>query len=116
MWDSAKPEVAAGLLLCLHDNIVSLTKTNREVGCVVRHDGHEVRRNNLESVVVDHEPHVVVCSGVHESQAVPLAGLKGGLKSGTSLIIHVSSVDKAVGSCGRSRDGRLESKIIGSVL
>lgn len=67
-------------------------------------------------MVVNHEPHVVVCSCVHESQAVPLAGLKGGLKARASLVVHVSSIDKAIGSCGRSGDGSLEGKVIGSVL
>lgn len=78
--NGAHPEVSSRLGSSDND-VVSLAHANADIGSVEGNDGDEIVGNNFHGVVVNGEAEVRVSSRVHETNAVALARLEGGLES-----------------------------------
>lgn len=62
--NGTEPKAPLGQVLRLHDYIVSLTHTNRYIGCIIWHNRNEICRDNFQCMVVNHETEVLICCSV----------------------------------------------------
>lgn len=104
--DGAQPVVVSGLV-GTNDDIVALADTDGDAGGVVRVNGDEIGRDDLQGVVVNHELPHGVDGTVDQAHAVGLSSLKVGGEAGAAAVIHARAVDQTgvggrgtVGGCG----------------
>ena len=73
-----------------------LTDTNAEHLRRVRLNGHEIRRNDSHIMTVNHKFEMCINCGIHKSNQVLFPGYKRSLEPGSSTIINIRAVDKAI--------------------